>query len=378
MSYDIEMLWECSLCNKRGNRGLKDRYCVNCGHKKDESDSEYMPDDISYESAALDGWDAKQARAGTDWVCMYCESVQNQLNKCCSNCGAVERGTKKVAAGKVTADSRTRAPRINSDAPATVSIRVPAPTRPRRRVVNFWRPAAAVTVCLLLALAGWWLFSPRTVMAHVAGLAWRHDVVIDRYSIHTHEGWDPGYGAFNVTPLGMRHHHYDRVAVGSHREPYMDRYSCGQDCTTSPSYTTCSSNGNGTARCTQHGGTRSCSTRYCTRTAYRSVTDYQNVSRQRMWFGWYAWDWAYNRTVSKTGTTSEASWPSSDELKPISLGPGEQERNSRREEYAVKFHDVEGSDYTYRPDSYEEFKEYNIDDLFQLKVNHAGSVEVLP
>ncbi len=373
MSYNIEVLWECSVCHKRGNRGLKDRYCGNCGHKKEAADSEYMPDDIS-ERAALGGDEDKKASAGADWVCMYCDSLQNQLNSCCSNCGALERGTKKAVVGEVTADTRATQQRTTSEAPTARSIPAQRP-RPSRRLAYV---ASAVSAALTVALALWYLFTPYVVSTHVSALAWKHEVVIDRYKIHVHEGWYPDGGAFNVSPLGMRTHHYNRVAVGSHSEPYLDRYACGQDCTTTPSYTTCSSNGNGTARCTKHGGNRSCSTRYCTRTAYRSVTDYANIPVNQMWYGWSVWEWGYDRTVTKQGSTRETIWPTAEELKPPDLGTGEQERSVRVGHYEVTFRDREGRTYKTSPNSYWEFLRYEQDEPFKLKVTRAGTVEVLP
>ena len=41
------------------------------------------------------------------------------------------------------------------------------------------------------------------------------------------------FDAIDVAPLGLRHHHYDHVHVGSHRESYSESYACGETCSTS-------------------------------------------------------------------------------------------------------------------------------------------------
>jgi hypothetical protein len=366
MSYDIEMLWECSLCRHRGNRGLKDRYCGNCGHKKDASDSEYMPDDMS-EAAALSGEASRLAGAGPDRVCEYCESVQNPLNRCCSNCGATSRNE----------PSKRYADRVDTASPVSSVVDSEPPQGIFR--YRFWlHRAMALTVGILLVVwLGWWLFAPHTVTTHVSALHWQHDTLIERYAVYPHEGWYPEGGALEVMPLGSRVHHYDHVHVGSHQESYRDSYTCGETCSTSPSYTTCSSNGNGTARCTKHGGNRSCSPKYCSRTAYRTVQDYRDEPRYQMWFGWRSWGWAYNRTVSRSGVTNPI-WPSDAELRPERIGDGERERSDRQSSYKVTFREDDGDTHDIEPKSAAEFLQYPSGKSVRLKVNHVGSVEVLP
>lgn len=407
MSYDIEMLWTCSVCRHGSNRGLKDRYCCNCGHKKDESDAERMPDDMT-EAAALKGDDALKAHAGPDWVCKFCDSLQNQCNKCCGNCGATERGTKQAEVGTISqlvtqaeaehigrevredfeeAIRETEARGRELDAIAHDEARSDSPVSwsfvpTVRRWYDFFfaravRRIAFVTVLVLVAWALWWLFTPRLVEAKVSQLYWQHDTLIERYALHGHEGWTPSFDAVDVSPRGLRHHHYDRVHVGSHRESYSESYACGETCSTSPSYTTCSSNGNGTARCTKHGGNRSCSTKYCSRTAYRTVQDYENVSRSQVWYAWRAWDWSHERTVTRSGFTHATTWPAEGELQAW-LSEGEKERSSRQASYKVTFSDVkDGETHFIRP-SAAEFQTYDLGERYRLKVNNAGSVEVLP
>jgi hypothetical protein len=383
--YQIEMLWTCSVCRHDANRGLKDRYCCNCGHKKDDSDIDRLPLDTS-RAASLAGEEKRKATSGADWVCRYCEANQNQLNKCCGNCGGDREGTRLVSpahaeqigrevredfeAAKRETEERGRALDAVYDLPPlhNGSIR-------GRTSALAWCGAAAA-----LLLAGWflvWLFTPRVVDAKVSQLYWQHDTLIERYQVYRREGWSPSIGAFGVHPAGMRHHHFDRVHVGSHREPYQESYACGQTCTTIAGSTSCRSNSNGTATCTTSPSRQSCSTKYCTRTAYRTVQDYKNVSREQMWFRWKVWDWGHNRTVTRSGFNHATTWPTESDLK-APLADGEKERSSRQASYKVTFTDqADGDSHFVRPNE-AGFLSYHLGDRHQLKVNRLGSVEVLP
>ncbi len=382
MTYQIEMLWQCCICAHRGNRGLKDRFCCNCGHKKDASDTDYMPDDTS-EAAALSGDEKRRAEAGADWVCKYCDALQNQLNKCCGNCGAKDRGT---TPRQPTILPPPRAPRAaaapKTFAPAAVDVdpnidSPPAWTRARAHYALRWLAAALALSALVYS--GWWLFAPHIVTAKVVSCDWTQATVIERYRVYEREGFTPPGDSFETAPVGMRHHHYDHVHVGSHREPYSESYTCGESCSTSPSYTVCTPNNNGTASCERRGGERSCSPKYCERTAYRTVQDYEDVSRQQMWFRWKVWDWGYNRTVSRSGHNSEPVWAHDEDLQPgAPLATGERERSHRDAAYKVTFRDADRESYEFGPSGIDQFLSYHPGDERKLKVTHAGSVEVLP
>lgn len=360
--WTIEVLWQCSVCERRGNRGLKDRYCTNCGHKKDASDGEYMPKDTS-EVAALSGDDDDRARAGADRVCQYCDSLQSRLNKCCGNCGASDVEPTRSA---------TEEPRACTSDEPVASDAFAAP-----RMRSWWPKLVVGAAVASLTWLGYWLFAPRVVDAVVTGMYWKHEVAIQRWQVNAHDGFDPEGAAFDVTPVGMRHHHYDHVHVGSHREPYRESYTCGQSCYTTPRTRSCRSNSNGTATCSSGGGDRVCHDKACYRTAYRTVQDYADVSRQRMYYTWRSWGWRYNRSVTKEGRSIETFWPSDAELKPSTIADGEREQSERKESYQVVF-GYDDERVNINPSTEVEFKRYQVHQRRKLKVNRAGSVEVLP
>lgn len=274
--------------------------------------------------------------------------------------------------------------------PNTGSYRDPPkifiPRTPLHRRPGFLRNVGVLAAVVGLALVLWLVFRTKVVDARVTTVSWQHDVIVDRYQVYRREGWDSDPGAFEVHDEGRRVHHYDHVQVGSHRESYQESYTCGQTCTTvkGSCYTTsrtCTSNKNGTATCT--GGdrvcspdTKSCVDKTCTRTAYRTVPDYEDQPRYRTWYSWKVWDWGYNRTVRAAGSSMETRWPADAELQPLGLAPGEQERHRRQELYSVTLSDSKDS-WTIKPKSEPDFQRFPPGSRFKLKVGIANGVTVL-
>lgn len=235
----------------------------------------------------------------------------------------------------------------------------------------------------------YFIFRTKIVDTTVSAVAWSRVVSVDRYQVYRHDGWDPDNGAFNVHEEGQRIHHYDHVRVGSHVEDYQESYSCGETCTTikGSCYTTsrtCTSNKNGSATCT--GGdrvcnpdTRSCTPKTCTRTAHRTVDDYEDQARYRMWYTWSLWQWGRNRDVPVAGSSvDDVRWPSEEQIRLKSgLGDGEDERiGGRSEHYTVTFSGG-GETYSFEPKSDGDFKRFPPASRHRLKVGMAHGVEVL-
>lgn len=421
------MLWTCRICQSADNRGLH-KHCTNCGKPKDERDEERFPDDLS-EANALSGEDRRKALAGPDWKCKFCDSLQNSLGKCCSECGC-DRGTgaklwealeqavtQNVETGRKSPIRKRRArievdPSVLSSA-STPHQSEPTPTAFESEARDFvpdtggyrtppkifvektplhHRPGVRQAMGVLLAvglvsLILWLIFRTKVVDAQVTAVSWQHDVIVDRYQVFRKEGWDSDPGAFEVHDEGRRVHHYDHVQVGSHQESYQESYTCGETCTTvkgscRTTSRSCTSNKNGTATCT--GGdrvcdpdTRSCSPKTCTRTARRTVPDYEDQPRYRTWYSWKVWEWGYNRTVRASGSSMETRWPADSELRPAgTLAPGEQERTRRQEFYSITFSDRKDS-WTIKPKSESDFQRFPPGSRFKLKVGIANGVTVL-
>lgn len=164
--------------------------------------------------------------------------------------------------------------------------------------------------------------------------------------------------------------------MGSHQESYSVSEVCGQDCSTTPRRCTSSKNGFGT--CT--GGDRVCSAKYCNRTKYRTVDDYESQPRYRPFYAWKLWEWAYNRTVRAAGTVDAPEWPNSEAMGLCRFcGPKEEERMaSRSETYTLRLHSKEENEDLRSEVNIGTFNTVKIGDSRRLKVGIVHGVEVLP
>lgn len=79
----VEGLWDCKYCTNKGIGGSM-RECPNCGKPRDEDTKFYMPGQIKY----VDEEKAKTISRESDWLCMYCNSLNSASNNVCSSCGA--------------------------------------------------------------------------------------------------------------------------------------------------------------------------------------------------------------------------------------------------------------------------------------------------
>jgi len=516
--YTIELFWRCGS-DKTLNRGLA-AFCEGCGKPKQPTDEEVWPDDISESNAIRDPEQLRLAKAGPDWQCKFCDTLQNSTGQFCVHCGAdrqtgarpwkalettvtqdTQTGRKAVSTRETTvvlgiypAERRSLGPwtpaplgrdseeirqtdggatvcRIWKDHPgcwaydvdggrtprsarsakdakdladaearamgwalrnpieieippevkSAYDVEPPSPSEGYRSAPKHTRPRMKTALemaaeeietekmqrqirtarvpelrtLFLIAIAAvviigilYLLFRERIVDTQVSALEWKRLTMIERKSAYPFEGWSPPSDAFDIRDLGKQLHHYEKVLVGSHQEPYTDRYSCGQNCTTTPRVCTsiprtCTSNKNGTARCSGggercSGGNRTCSTRYCTRTLYRTVNDYRNEPRYQTKYAWKAWRWRDNREIPLVGHDNEPRWPTADELRPRGgLQPGEEERASHHEVlFKVTFTDGKES-FSHEPETENAFRRFAMGSRYRLTMSVASGIKTM-
>lgn len=201
---------------------------------------------------------------------------------------------------------------------------------------------------LLIAVIGFfsscfaWCNRTRTYDASVASVAWEQSILVDRYRVWEREAWksDLPQDAFEVSSLGDKIHHYDKVFDGYETEYYTVQSPCGQDCTPIPRSCSeqCSSNNNGFATCREvcSGGGQSCSTRYCPEQKSRQVATYRDEPRYAEYVRFKIWDWGHQRTIPARGTSvTDLRWPEEEARVGQDLAEGEKERESRSGTYKV-------------------------------------------
>lgn len=393
----VEMLWRCGTSTCRTENKGRLKVCCGCGRPKTDKDVDYMPGDTSPEAAVHDPDLLRQAKAGPDWKCAFCGSSQRRLDGACHQCGAAQSDEVVDTPATFTAPREApparRTPRLQR--PAT-----PSPNIPRSQEtwlddepVGFGRTDTKlywIAGSVLLGLMGigiWLLFRTKIVDAAVTSLRWEQDIVVERYAIRTHEGFDPQDGAFDLTNVEQRVHHYDRMKVGSHIDEKGEKYKCGEEnCRVikgecRKTKRECSSNKNGFATCT--GGDvvcaadgKECDTKYCYNP--KTVDDYDDVPQYRAWYHWRVWEWGPDRTVQHVGGLEAPSWPTDIEVGlNAKVTTGESERAHREAHYKIVF--TSGSDtWTYEPRSEAEFMRFPKGTHRRLKVSVATGFEILP
>jgi hypothetical protein len=342
----IEMTWRCSGC-KHQNLG-RFKSCQSCGNPKDASEEFEMPAITTLAPTVTDPNLLRMATAGPDWRCRFCGADQRRSDQTCVNCGAAEgaQGPPRMA--------------------------VAAPRRKAGSVLwtLLWLFGFSWSGCVGLF---WYANQPYT--ATVSAATWEHVIDVERYALQTQEGFKEAIpaDAIDVTRIGRRVHHHDKVQTGFETQSFVDtkpagtrletysvREVCGEDCTTEPERCreVCTPNQNGFATCRQvcSGGQRRCTKRYCNDTRTREVPQtrseevkirvptYREEPRYAEAFSYKVWAWAHNRTEREKGVLgnrgddveaggSRLRWPAG--ARTSGLAPGEQEREKRTARYLV-------------------------------------------
>lgn len=384
MTDQIEMFWKCSTCGTIngglskicGDRVVKDGKVTKgsggCGKPQDREEW-FMPEDISVNANLTDEKDISKATCGVDWYCGYCGSTQRRSNGSCAICGGDKETSKEDRNGKFQTQ-KTRQHKsyeldeVQYEEHSYSSTKTPT----KRNILPF-----AIGGAALLLLIGFivWLFTPKYVEAKVQSVSWLGTIHVERYSRFPNSGWYAPGNAEDVHIEGQRVHHYDHVLVGSHREPYTESEPCGQNCRSVSVPRSCSSNKNGTARCSGGGTRQECSTRYCSVTHYRSVNDYIDEPRYQMWYSWYEWQWRHNRDVNSSGTDLQPKEPNVIDLCSNCFGREQERKSVSTFSYSCVLKDDDGKLQTYNPGSLQEFQRCTLGRSVRLKFV-AGSVSI--
>jgi len=378
-NYQIEMLWVCNSC-KHNNRG-RDKKCKGCG-KAIENEEYLMPDDQSLNNAVTDSEMLKDAIAGADWHCIYCNSSQKKRNGCCAECGAAQDKSLSVPKSSNNISKQITFDNNYNIADDEYYKKLSNKKSYLKHIFIF------ASIVFVLLLGGYFIFRTRIYEAQIDSVEWKHSVNIERYQIWNKEGWIVPPNAIQIQPLGQRISHYNHVLDHYNTVPYTVQVACGQTCTQIPQtcYTTsriCTSSKNGYASCSGgdrvcSGGGQSCTTRYCSESRTRQEAVYREDPIYEMWYAYKIWDWGFNRTAEKAGYTLETIWPNNEELHiGKNLNAGEQERESNRKEIYIVNFKYKDKNFKYEPTSETEFKTYTRNKIYKIKYSIAGGVTII-
>jgi len=198
--------WRCRYCSSV-NRGA-DLACKGCGATRDKDVTFFLEDDAP---EVTDEALLARARAGADWLCLFCQTSNRPQEGRCHNCGA-ERGT---SPSRPERDLPLTAPAVPPPAPP-----LPAFSAPRRG----GRGCGVVAAVLLLlalgfcAVASYLAFRKTEETVTVSALEWERTIDVEAWRTVRESAWEGEVpGGARVVGQSREVHHNEREQVGTER-----------------------------------------------------------------------------------------------------------------------------------------------------------------
>jgi hypothetical protein len=392
----VENTWTCSAC-RATNLG-RHMTCQSCGEPKDRHEKYELP---SHRPTVTNSEQLKQARAGANWTCSYCQWDNRDLSrKTCEQCGAPRKEAMHdpnpsnaisldnpppvmeipppppaEPTGYRTSPTREDLLRRKEKLKKMADEAVPAPPvhlyvggRPIDEPRNPGRAGAVAlggaifAACIAFVMFFVWLCVPHEEDTFVQSTTWRYTRTLEERTVQHGSGWGHPIDAFNV--------HCERRQHGTENCHPHDcdcrqvSYDCRcHDCNC-VTHESCSDLGNGYSSCHEE---ESCSTCCDTCSEERCSTCYDQCPVYDDWCTYDYYQWIVRDTETTSGTGRETQWGTRLHGSPPNW------RILQAESYQVVF--VEEQDtWTYSPRSLAEYQQFEPHEEWIIKVNHAGQV----
>ena len=259
--------WRCLRC-AAVNRG-RNLNCLSCGVKRSEDAQFFLEDDAP---ELNDEQLLQQARAGADWICLYCGTNCRAAEKQCSGCGGSRSAENRQLAEETRGvgdwtEAAQKATRIQNAAQHHAPPNAARKPFFSRRLIKFGLFSAGAVFAGFIALFAALVYISTlsyAVEMEVSGLEWKRTIALEEYKTVTETAWEgevPPEARVQSSEDAL--HHTDKIATGTREVPETyteqvasgtERYACGQ-----------TSKKNGYFE-----------DKYCTRTTYRTVTKTRN------------------------------------------------------------------------------------------------------
>lgn len=323
----VEGIWDCPYCGADAIGGLQ-KYCPNCGHPQSE-DTRFR---LGTVKRYLTEEEIAKVGIDPDWLCDYCESLNNAKFTYCKNCGA-ERTAENKDYFEMQQDTDTSSndttgedslslyndqPEFPSEAierlkettehlqemaPETKGISVNQAHTLKDLLFDIAKHAGILALFILIFHSLIGLFTPHEYDAVISGKEWERKVIIEEYRTVEESAWDdvPSGGRLQHTKEEIRS--YNKVL--SHYET-KTRQVAKQVFDGYNTHTYYTNNGNGTF--TEHTSkTPKYRTEYVTETYQEPV--YNNVPVYDTKYYYETEKWVYDRTEESKGSDNEPYWP---------------------------------------------------------------------
>lgn len=256
--------WRCLRCSTVNlGRNLN---CLTCGVKRSE-DAEFFLD--SDAAAISDAELLRQANAGADWICRYCDGNNRAFDAQCSSCGSLRSGADKQLIEETreindwSEQSQKAARQKTFETNNVTQKKSFFGSRIFKFALLGLSGFAMIFVALFAGLVYISTLSYQTEV-EVTGLEWTRTITLEEYKTVQEAAWE-GEVPSNVRVQSQTRelHHTDKIADGTRTVPetYIEQVADGTE-----SYVC--------GRTSKKNGYFE--DKYCTRTKYKTVTKTRN------------------------------------------------------------------------------------------------------
>jgi len=364
----IRGYWDCSQCENKHIDGLKDT-CPSCGKRKPDDVRYYMgsPDDIVSEEELNEAGIGVEECDGEhkEWVCPYCEQLNNWADKTCAACGCEKNQSEKeygdVNQAKYTPDEfrNIDSEYIYKDYEEPKAFCNPSKSSFFDKISNISAETTIIAIAAILMAI--FLFFPVKTSAVVTGISWERTIYIEEIKTFEESGWSLPAGArlqYSQTEFyGTRQvlDHYETKTRQASRQ-----VSDGYD-----THTGYRDNGNGTFSPYEYTTPRY-RTEFYTETYQDPVYRDEPVYKEKYY---YEIDrWVTVDEYSSTGDSHDAYWNEDYTLFP------EQRDVTRSEKYYVTYLNRKKETSFTDTETYNEWLQINIGDSFEIIKSPIGIV----
>lgn len=316
----IEYNWNCTNCETTGILG-RHLNCPSCGASVPNNDCYYEPENAP---TITDPDQLRDALAGDNWKCEFCEGGARNLDGSCSHCGGERIQPKKNRSYDIDEDS---------DLPID-----DCPAPPYRKENNGQIVLGAICGAGILGACSLiWAFSTHDVSGQISDRTWTRSVTVENWAETTTSGWREANhlrevshsnppaefaGMENIRNCVTQQRTTRQVVSGSHQVcSDAEQINDGGeilDLFISPSFASSFHNGYGTrshsspSRSNSYHSSPSSSHSYSPPKPHvpvcHSVTDYRSVPVYDDRCSYDTWAWSDGQTMTLTGT-DDPRWP---------------------------------------------------------------------
>ncbi|MFA5853895.1 MAG: hypothetical protein WC866_02290 [Patescibacteria group bacterium] len=343
----IKQSWKCNACGAA--LGGEKMACTNCGDGKEASEAYVPPADIQRAPEVTDPEELRQATAGPNWTCEFCNGQERNLNGTCRRCGGVKPDAQEAVAS------------------------VPLPRLGHRLTDRTKLVIAIVAGALLLALAIVLIaraLRPEKAHTTVQSMTWQRTVILEQRTVHPSKGWEDAApnGAYDFSCKSRKKG--EKNCNPYQCNPHTVEYDCDPyDCRCRTTRENCHDLGNGYQECED---VERCDTCYktCQKTEYD--TCYEKCDVREQWCTYRYDTWSEARRSPSGGEGLNASWPTD------LTAHGPNERLKYDEHYSVVF--VRTTEkglrhLTYQTKDYSAYARFSPGEPWELEIHRNGRVE---